>query len=486
MLQKSGVRFFGAFVRNKPHMNIGTIGHIDHGKTSLTAAITKVLAENNKQVKYIEYGQIDKAPEEKARGITISSSHVEYETKNRHYAHVDCPGHADYVKNMITGAAQMEGGILVVSAQDGVMPQTREHVLLARQIGVPSLVVFLNKVDTITDPDLLLLVEEEIRDVLRLYKYPADKIPIVRGSALMALEGKEHAIGRDAILKLCDTIDEHLPLPPRQSDAPFMMPIESVFAISGRGTVVTGKIERGRVKPGDDLEVLGGPTTLKTTAVGVEMFKKQLESGESGDNVGVLLRSVTKDQIGRGQILVKPGSLETTNSLEAEIYALSKEEGGRHTPFLNNYRPQFFFSTADITGNITLPKGLEMVMPGDNATVNIELISETVLEKGQRFAVREGGKTIAAGVVTKLKPSNIRGIAPAQQAAMARAAKRAEKKEAAAAAAPAAAAPAAGDKKAAAPAGDKKAPAGDKKAVPAAKAAAPAAKPAAAKPAAKK
>jgi len=447
-------RLFGTFVRTKPHMNIGTIGHIDHGKTSLTAAITKVLSEQSAAVKYVEYSQIDKAPEEKARGITINSSHVEYETKNRHYAHVDCPGHADYVKNMITGAAQMEGGILVVSAQDGVMPQTREHILLARQIGVPSLVVFLNKVDLIDDPELMDLVEEEIKDVLRFYKYPADQIPIVRGSALCALEGKRPEIGRDAILKLLDTVDSYIPLPPRKVDADFMMPIETVFAISGRGTVVTGKIERGRIKVGDEIEIVGHGAPVKTTATGVEMFRKQLDHGESGDNVGILLRNVNKDVVGRGQILCKPGSLQTHNLLEAEIYSLKKEEGGRHTPFMNNYRPQFYFQTADITGTITLPKGVEMVMPGDNATMSIELIHETVLEKGQRFAVREGGKTIGAGVVTKLLGSNIKkgqsmatikaggkaeGAAPAAGAAAGGAAKPAAASKPAAAAKPAAA-----------------------------------------------
>jgi len=402
-------RFFATFIRTKPHMNIGTIGHIDHGKTSLTAAITKVLSEQaNSGVKYVEYSQIDKAPEEKARGITINSSHVEYETKNRHYAHVDCPGHADYVKNMITGAAQMEGGILVVSAQDGVMPQTREHVLLARQIGVPSLVVFLNKVDLMKDAELMDLVEEEVKDVLRLYKYPAEQIPIVRGSALCALEGKNPEIGRDAILKLLDTVDSYIPLPQRKVDADFFMPVETVFAISGRGTVVTGKVERGRIKVGDDVEIVGGGSSVKTTVTGVEMFRKQLDQGEAGDNVGVLLRNVNKENVGRGQILCKPGSLSTCNMLEASIYCLKKEEGGRHTPFMNNYRPQFYFNTADITGTITLQKGVEMVMPGDNATVNIELLNETVLEKGQRFAVREGGKTIGAGVVTKTMGSNIK------------------------------------------------------------------------------
>jgi len=432
-----GFRFFGTYIRNKPHMNIGTIGHIDHGKTSLTAAITKVLSEASASVKYVEYSQIDKAPEEKARGITINSSHVEYETKNRHYAHVDCPGHADYVKNMITGAAQMEGGILVVSAQDGVMPQTREHILLARQIGVPSLVVFLNKIDLVKDPELMDLVEEEIRDVLKLYKYPADT-PIVRGSALCALEGKNPEIGRDAILKLLETVDAKIPLPVRRVDADFMMPIESVLAISGRGTVVTGKVARGRVKVGDELEIVGGGPAMKTTATGVEMFRKQLEQGEAGDNVGVLLRSIIKDNVTRGQILCKPGSLQTVNLLEASIYALTKDEGGRHTPFLNNYRPQFYFATADITGSVTLPKGVEMVMPGDNATINIELMSETVLEAGQRFAVREGGRTVGAGVVTKLLGSNKKAAA-ASAAAAAAGKGAAAAKPAAAAAKPAAA-----------------------------------------------
>jgi len=403
-------RFFATFIRNKPHMNIGTIGHIDHGKTSLTAAITKILTEANTGSvnKYVEYSQIDNAPEEKARGITINSSHVEYETKNRHYAHVDCPGHADYVKNMITGAAQMEGGILVVSAQDGVMPQTREHILLARQIGVPSLVVFLNKIDLIKEPELVELVEEEIKDVLRLYKYPADQIPIIRGSALCALEGRDPEIGRDAILKLMATVDSYIPLPLRKVDADFMMPVETVFAISGRGTVVTGKVERGRIKVGDEVEIVGHGAPVKTTATGVEMFRKQLDSGEAGDNVGILLRNVNKDVVGRGQILCKPGSLSTCNLLEASVYSLKKEEGGRHTPFMNNYRPQFYFNTADITGTVTLQKGVEMVMPGDNATINIELLHETVLEKGQRFAVREGGKTIGAGVVTKTLGTNIK------------------------------------------------------------------------------
>lgn len=398
---RAPVAFFASFSRSKTHMNIGTIGHVDHGKTTLTAAITKVLAETGGTTTAVDFASIDKAPEEKARGITINSTHVEYETENRHYGHVDCPGHADYVKNMITGAAQMEGGILVVSAADGPMPQTREHILLAKQIGVPRLVVFLNKVDTVDDEEMLELVEMEIRELLEMYQYPEDT-PIVRGSALCALEGKQDAIGRDAILELMRTVDEHIPTPERITDAPFLLPIEGVYSIEGRGTVVTGRVERGTVKIGDELEIVGLGPTQKTTCTGVEMFKKNLEQGVAGDNLGVLIRGKKRDEVTRGQVLCKPGTAKCANHFEAAIYVLNKEEGGRHTPFFNNYQPQFYFRTADITGCVTLPEGTEMVMPGDNVTLTISLQSDIVVEEGQRFALREGGRTVGAGVVSKL------------------------------------------------------------------------------------
>lgn len=389
------------FERTKPHCNIGTIGHVDHGKTSLTAAITKILAETG-GAQYTPYDQIDKAPEEKARGITISSSHVEYETKNRHYAHIDCPGHADYVKNMITGAAQMDGAILVVSASDGPMPQTREHILLARQVGVPSLVVFLNKVDMVTDPEMLEIVELEIRELLDAYEFPGESTPIIKGSALMALEGKNPEIGRDAILKLMDTVDNYIPQPNRPIDQPFLMPVEDVFSISGRGTVVTGRIEQGTIKVGEEVEILGINKNNKTICTGIEMFHKLLDSGQAGDNVGLLLRGVKRDDVVRGQVICKPGSIKTYSKFEAQVYVLSKEEGGRHTPFFSNYRPQFFFRTADITGNIHLPENVQMVMPGDNISFIVELITPVAMTEGLRFAIREGGKTVGAGVVSKL------------------------------------------------------------------------------------
>jgi len=388
------------FTRTKPHINVGTIGHVDHGKTTLTAAITKVLSDQ-KLASFIDYTQIDKAPEEKARGITINQTHIEYETAKRHYAHVDCPGHADYVKNMITGAAQMEGAILVVSGVDGCMPQTREHILLARQVGVPHIVVFLNKCDEVKDTELLDVTEMEVRDLLKLYKYDADAVPIIRGSALCALKGENDALGKDAVLKLMDAVDA-IPEPPRTIDGDFLMPVETVVGIQGRGTVATGRVERGKVKVGDDLELIGIKPAQKTTCTGVEMFRKQLGEGQAGDNVGLLLRSLKKEDVERGQVLVKPGSAKTWNKFDAEIYVLTAQEGGRHTPFFNRYRPQFYFRTADITGEITLPKGVEMVMPGDNATLQIELITDAVVEKGLRFAVREGGKTVGAGVVTNL------------------------------------------------------------------------------------
>jgi elongation factor Tu len=389
------------FQRNKPHCNVGTIGHVDHGKTSLTAAITKVLAETGGAT-FTAYDQIDKAPEEKARGITISTSHVEYTTANRHYAHVDCPGHADYVKNMITGAAQMDGAILVVSAADGPMPQTREHILLARQVGVPSLVVFMNKVDMVDDPELLDLVELEVRELLSSYQFPGDKIPIIRGSALKALEGDTSEIGKGAILKLMEAVDAYIPQPDRPKDKPFLMPIEDVFSISGRGTVVTGRIERGIVKVGDEIEIVGIKPTTKTTCTGVEMFRKLLDQGQAGDNVGVLLRGVKKDEVERGQVLAKPGSITPHTHFEAEVYVLSKEEGGRHTPFFTGYRPQFYFRTTDVTGVVTLPEGVEMVMPGDNVKVQVKLITPIAMDDGLRFAIREGGRTVGAGVVAKI------------------------------------------------------------------------------------
>ncbi|MDH4982894.1 elongation factor Tu [Hyphomicrobium sp. D-2] len=389
------------FERTKPHCNIGTIGHVDHGKTSLTAAITKVLAESGK-AQFSAYDQIDKAPEERERGITISTSHVEYETDKRHYAHVDCPGHADYVKNMITGAAQMDGAILVCSAADGPMPQTREHILLARQVGVPALVVFLNKVDMVDDPELIELVEMELRELLSSYQFPGDDIPIVKGSALMALEDKSPEIGREAILKLMDAVDEYIPQPERPIDLPFLMPIEDVFSISGRGTVVTGRIERGIVKVGEEIEIVGIRDTQKSTVTGVEMFRKLLDQGQAGDNVGCLLRGIDKEAVERGQVLCKPGTVKPHKKFKAEAYILTKEEGGRHTPFFTNYRPQFYFRTTDVTGVVTLPEGTEMVMPGDNITVDVELITPIAMEEKLRFAIREGGRTVGAGVVAQI------------------------------------------------------------------------------------
>ena len=389
------------FERNKPHCNIGTIGHVDHGKTTLTAAITKVLAESGGAT-FTAYDQIDKAPEEKARGITIATAHVEYATANRHYAHVDCPGHADYVKNMITGAAQMDGAILVVSAADGPMPQTREHILLARQVGVPSLVVYMNKVDMVDDPELLELVELEVRELLSSYEFPGDDIPVIQGSALCALDGREDAIGRESILKLMEAVDAYIPQPERAKDRPFLMPIEDVFTISGRGTVVTGRIERGIVKVGDEVEIVGLRPTTKTIATGVEMFRKLLDQGEAGDNVGVLLRGTKREEVERGQVLAKPGTITPHTVFMAEAYVLTKEEGGRHTPFFGNYRPQFYFRTTDVTGSVKLPEGTEMVMPGDNITMNVELLVPIAMEEGLRFAIREGGRTVGAGVVAKI------------------------------------------------------------------------------------
>jgi elongation factor Tu len=389
------------FARTKPHCNIGTIGHVDHGKTSLTAAITKVLAETGGAT-YTAYDQIDKAPEEKARGITISTAHVEYQTAKRHYAHVDCPGHADYVKNMITGAAQMDGAILVVSAADGPMPQTREHILLARQVGVPALVVFLNKVDMVDDPELLELVEMEVRELLSSYQFPGEEIPIVRGSALCALEGTKPELGHDAILKLMQAVDDYIPQPDRPKDQPFLMPIEDVFSISGRGTVVTGRIERGIIKVGEEVEIIGIRPTSKTVVTGVEMFRKLLDQGEAGDNVGCLLRGVDRTGVERGQVLAKPGSITPHKRFKAEAYILTKEEGGRHTPFFTNYRPQFYFRTTDVTGVVSLPEGTEMVMPGDNVTMDVELITPIAMEEKLRFAIREGGRTVGAGVVAKI------------------------------------------------------------------------------------
>jgi elongation factor Tu len=389
------------FNRDKPHCNIGTIGHVDHGKTSLTAAITKVLAETGGAT-FTAYDQIDKAPEEKARGITISTSHVEYQTKNRHYAHVDCPGHADYVKNMITGAAQMDGAILVVSAADGPMPQTREHILLARQVGVPALVVFMNKVDMVDDPELLELVEMEVRELLSSYDFPGDTIPIVKGSALAALEDKTPEIGREAVLKLMEAVDSYIPQPDRPKDQPFLMPIEDVFSISGRGTVVTGRIERGIIKVGEEVEIIGIRPTSKSTVTGVEMFRKLLDQGEAGDNVGCLLRGVDREGVERGQVLAKPGSIKPHKKFKAEAYILTKEEGGRHTPFFNNYRPQFYFRTTDVTGVVTLPEGTEMVMPGDNVAMTVKLIVPIAMEEKLRFAIREGGRTVGAGVVASI------------------------------------------------------------------------------------
>ncbi|MGI9500111.1 MAG: elongation factor Tu [Geminicoccaceae bacterium] len=390
------------FERNKPHANVGTVGHVDHGKTTLTAAITKVLAEAG-GAEFSAYDSIDKAPEEKARGITINTAHVEYETDNRHYAHVDCPGHADYVKNMITGAAQMDGAILVVSAADGPMPQTREHILLARQVGVPAIVVYLNKVDQVDDEELLELVELEVRELLSAYEFPGDDIPIVKGSALSALEGKDDdSIGKKSILELMEAVDSYIPQPERPKDLPFLMPIEDVFSISGRGTVVTGRVERGIVNVGDEIEIVGIKDTQKTTCTGVEMFRKLLDRGEPGDNVGVLLRGTKRDEVERGQVLCKPGSITPHTKFNAETYVLTKEEGGRHTPFFSNYRPQFFFRTTDVTGTIELPEGTEMVMPGDNITMVVNLICPIAMEEGVRFAIREGGRTVGAGVVAKI------------------------------------------------------------------------------------
>lgn len=391
----------GVFERRKPHCNVGTIGHVDHGKTTLTAAITKVLSKFGGG-EAIAYDQIDKAPEERERGITISASHVEYETANRHYAHVDCPGHADYVKNMITGAAQMDGAILVVSAADGPMPQTREHILLARQVGVPAIVVFLNKVDMVDDPEIVELVEEEVRELLSKYGFPGKEIPVVKGSALKALEGDTGELGEKAILKLMEAVDSYIPTPKREIDKPFLMPVEDVFSISGRGTVVTGRIEQGVVKVGDEIEIIGFVDTVKTTVTGIEMFQKTLSDGQAGDNVGLLLRGVKKEDVRRGQVLAKPGSIKPHKKFKAQIVVLSKEEGGRHSPFFSGYRPQFYFRTTDVTGIVTLPAGREMVMPGDNVEVEVELLSPVAMEKELKFAIREGGKTIGAGIVSQI------------------------------------------------------------------------------------
>jgi elongation factor Tu len=384
------------FERTKPHVNVGTIGHVDHGKTTLTAAITKYFGE------FMSFDKIDAAPEEKARGITIATSHVEYATEARHYAHVDCPGHADYVKNMITGAAQMDGAILVVSAADGPMPQTREHILLARQVGVPALVVYLNKVDQVDDPELLELVEMEVRELLSSYEFPGDDIPIIKGSALAALEGREPEIGETSVRELMAAVDSYIPTPERPVDQPFLMPIEDVFSISGRGTVVTGRVERGMIKVGEEVEIVGLKPTKKTTVTGVEMFRKLLDSGEAGDNIGALLRGVGREEVERGQVLCKPGSVTPHTKFDAEAYILTKEEGGRHTPFFTNYRPQFYFRTTDVTGTVQLPDGVEMVMPGDNVTFKVELIAPIAMEERLRFAIREGGRTVGAGVVSKI------------------------------------------------------------------------------------
>ena len=393
----------GKFERNKPHVNIGTIGHVDHGKTSLTAAITKVLAENATSGKatYTAYDQIDKSPEERERGITISTAHVEYETNARHYAHVDCPGHADYVKNMITGAAQMDGAILVVSGADGPMPQTREHILLARQVGVPSIVVFMNKMD-LADPELAELVEMEIRELLNKYKYPGDTIPIIKGSAVKALDGSDEKLGKQAILELMKAVDDYIPTPARPKDKPFLMPVEDVFSISGRGTVCTGRVEQGIVKVGEEVEIVGLRPTQKTVITGVEMFRKLLDQGEAGDNIGALLRGTKREDVERGQVLCAPGSIKPHTKFKAEAYVLTKDEGGRHTPFFTNYRPQFYFRTTDVTGVVKLPDGVEMVMPGDNITMEIELIAPIAMDPGLRFAIREGGRTVGAGVVASI------------------------------------------------------------------------------------
>ena len=389
------------FERNKPHCNIGTIGHVDHGKTTLTAAITKVMAAEHGGTA-VDFANIDKAPEERERGITISTAHVEYETAARHYAHVDCPGHADYVKNMITGAAQMDGAILVVSAADGPMPQTREHILLARQVGVPALVVYMNKVDQVDDEEILELVELEVRELLSSYDFDGDNIPIVKGSALAALESRDDAIGKNSIVELMKAVDEHIPQPPRPTDKPFLMPIEDVFSISGRGTVVTGRIESGIVNVGDEVEIVGIKDTQKTVVTGVEMFRKLLDRGEAGDNVGALLRGTGRDDVERGQVLAKPGSVNPHTEFSAEVYVLSKDEGGRHTPFFANYRPQFYFRTTDVTGEVILPEGTEMVMPGDNVTIGVKLIAPIAMDEGLRFAIREGGRTVGSGVVSKI------------------------------------------------------------------------------------
>ncbi|WP_114520281.1 elongation factor Tu [Altererythrobacter sp. ZODW24] len=389
------------FERNKPHCNIGTIGHVDHGKTTLTAAITKVMAEVSGG-EAVDFANIDKAPEERERGITISTAHVEYETENRHYAHVDCPGHADYVKNMITGAAQMDGAILVVNAADGPMPQTREHILLAKQVGVPSMVVYMNKVDQVDDEEILELVEMEVRELLSSYDFPGDDIPIVKGSALAALEGRDDEIGKNSIIELMKAVDEHIPQPDRPVDKPFLMPIEDVFSISGRGTVVTGRVETGVVNVGDEVEIVGIKDTGKTTVTGVEMFRKLLDRGEAGDNIGALVRGVGREDVERGQVLAKPGSVNPHTDFSAEVYVLSKDEGGRHTPFFANYRPQFYFRTTDVTGEVILPEGTEMVMPGDNVTIDVKLIAPIAMDEGLRFAIREGGRTVGSGVVSKI------------------------------------------------------------------------------------
>jgi len=389
------------FERTKPHCNIGTIGHVDHGKTTLTAAITKVMAAEHGGTA-VDFANIDKAPEERERGITISTAHVEYETAARHYAHVDCPGHADYVKNMITGAAQMDGAILVVNAADGPMPQTREHILLARQVGVPALVVYMNKVDQVDDPEILELVELEVRELLSSYDFPGDDIPIVKGSALAALEGRDDEIGKNSIIELMNAVDEFIPQPDRPVDKPFLMPIEDVFSISGRGTVVTGRVETGVVNVGDEVEIIGIRDTQKTTVTGVEMFRKLLDRGEAGDNIGALLRGTGRDDVERGQVLAKPGSVNPHTDFNAEVYVLSKDEGGRHTPFFANYRPQFYFRTTDVTGEVVLPEGTEMVMPGDNVTIGVKLIAPIAMDEGLRFAIREGGRTVGSGVVSKI------------------------------------------------------------------------------------
>lgn len=389
------------FERTKPHCNIGTIGHVDHGKTTLTAAITKVLAETGGAT-FTDYANIDKAPEERERGITISTAHVEYETENRHYAHVDCPGHADYVKNMITGAAQMDGAILVVNAADGPMPQTREHILLARQVGVPALVVYMNKVDQVDDEEILELVELEVRELLSSYDFPGDDIPIVKGSALAALEGRDDNIGKSSIQALMAAVDSYIPQPPRPTDKPFLMPVEDVFSISGRGTVVTGRVETGIIKVGEEVEVVGIRNTQKTTVTGVEMFRKLLDQGEAGDNIGALVRGLKRDDVERGQVLAKPGTVNPHTEFSAEVYVLSKDEGGRHTPFFANYRPQFYFRTTDVTGEVILPEGTEMVMPGDNVTLSVKLIAPIAMDEGLRFAIREGGRTVGSGVVSKI------------------------------------------------------------------------------------